>query len=85
MDCKIIFKIFLLFFFSITNSNAIEFQGKFLQGHYIVGITEPEAKIIIDKKVIKVSKDGYFVFGLDRDRKNDVLIKVKKRESPKKL
>ena len=74
MDCKIIFKIFLLFFFSIAYSNAIEFEGKFLQGHYIVGITEPEAKIRIDKKTIKVSKDGYFVFGLDRDRKYDVII-----------
>ena len=74
MDCKIIFKIFLLFFFSIANSNAIKFEGKFLQGHYIVGITEPEAKIRIDKKIIKVSKDGYFVFGLDRDRKYDVII-----------
>ena len=32
------------------------------------------AKIKVDKKNIKVSKDGYFVFGLDRDRKFDVLI-----------
>ena len=65
--------LFLAIIFS-TNAFAIEFKGKFLQGHYIVGITEPEAKIIIDKKVIKVSKDGYFVFGLDRDRKYDVII-----------
>ena len=37
-------------------------------------MTESSAKIIIDKKEIKVSKDGYFVFGLDRDRKFDVTI-----------
>ena len=65
--------IFNIFLFS-TPLNAIEFKGKFLQGHYIVGITDPSAKIIIDKKEVKVSKDGYFVFGLDRDRKFDVLI-----------
>tara|TARA_Y100001970_G_scaffold228572_1_gene283156 strand:- start:2018 stop:2761 length:744 start_codon:yes stop_codon:yes gene_type:complete len=53
---------------------AIEFQGKFLQGHYIIGITDPSANIIIDKKEVKVSKEGYFVFGLDRDRKFDVTI-----------
>jgi murein DD-endopeptidase MepM/ murein hydrolase activator NlpD len=32
------------------------------------------------KKKIKVSKDGYFVFGLGRDRKNDVTIKVLKNK-----
>ena len=57
-----------------TNSYAIEFKGKFLQGHFIIGITEPGTKIIIDKKKIRVSKDGYFVFGIGRDRKFDVTI-----------
>ena len=75
MDCKIISKLILLvFFFSTTNLNAIEFKGKFLQGHYIIGITDPLAEIIIDKKKVKVSKDGFFVFGIDRDRKFDVTI-----------
>ena len=57
-----------------TNSYAIEFTGKFIQGHFILGKTDPKSKIIIDKKEIKVSKDGFFVFGIDRDRKFDVLI-----------
>ena len=74
MDSKIIIKFFILIaLIYSTQLNAIEFKGEFLQGHYIVGLTDPSAKIIIDKK-IKVSKDGYFVFGLDRDRKFDVLI-----------
>ena len=37
-------------------------------------MTDPSSKIIIDKKNVKVSKDGYFVFGIDRDRKFDVTI-----------
>ncbi len=57
-----------------TNLFAIEFTGKFIQGHFIIGKTESSSKIIIDKKEIKVSKDGYFVFGIDRDRKFDILI-----------
>ena len=62
MDSKIIIKlIVLIFFFCSTNINAVEFKGKFLQGHYIIGLTDPSAKIIIDKKEVKVSKDGYFV------------------------
>ena len=75
MDCKIIFRLFfIIILFTSTQLNAIEFKGKFLQGHYIVGITDPSAKIMVDKKEVKVSKDGYFVFGLDRDRKFDLTI-----------
>ena len=75
MDSKITFKFFfLIFFFQTFNLGAIEFKGKFLQGHYIIGITDPSSEIVIDKKKIKVSEDGFFVFGLDRDRKFDVII-----------
>ena len=75
MDSKIIPKLFfVLFFFVATKLNAIEFKGKFLQGHFIIGITDPLAKILIDKKNVKVSEDGYFVFGIDRDRKFDLVI-----------
>ena len=75
MDCKIINKLFLIIIFFIsTHLNAVEFKGKFLQGHFIVGITDPSTQIIIGKKEVKVSKDGYFVFGIDRDRKFDLTI-----------
>ena len=75
MDCKIINKLFFLIIFFISSPlSAIEFKGKFLQGHYIIGITDPNAKIIVGKTEVKVSKDGFFVFGLDRDRKFDVTI-----------
>ena len=75
MDCKIITRLFFLIFcFIPTHSIAIEFTGKFLQGHFIIGKTDPKAKIIIDKKQVKVSEDGFFVFGLDRDRKFDLTI-----------
>ncbi len=57
-----------------TNSFAIEFTGKFVQGHFILGQTESGSQIFIGKNEIKVSKDGYFVFGIDRDRKFDILI-----------
>jgi len=75
MDCKIISRLlFLIIVFTSTHLNAIEFKGKFLQGHFIVGITDPNAKIVVGKKEVKVSKDGYFVFGIDRDRKFDISI-----------
>ncbi len=65
--------LFVAIIFS-TNASAVEFKGKFLQGHFIIGITEPGSKIIVGKKEVKVSEDGYFVFGIDRDRKFDVTI-----------
>ena len=63
--------VFLIFTLPV---NAIEFQGKFLQGHFILGKTNPQARILVGKKEVKVSKDGYFVFGIDRDRKFDLEI-----------
>ncbi len=60
--------------FPLKNSYSLEFKGKFIQGHFIVGKTEPDSKIWIDKKKIKVTNDGYFVFGIGRDRKFDLVI-----------
>ena len=73
MDFKII-RYLIIFLLIQFNSQAIEFEGKFIQGHFILGKTDPRAKIQIDKKNVRVSKDGFFAFGLGRDRKNDVII-----------
>ncbi|WP_440914657.1 M23 family metallopeptidase [Candidatus Pelagibacter sp.] len=72
MDSSVINRFFLIFFFFFTTANAIEFQGKFLQGHFILGKTNPDAKIIVGKKEVRVSQDGFFVFGIDRDQKYDL-------------
>ena len=74
MDSKIIKYILLFVFIFSFEAKSIEFNGKFIQGHFILGKTDPGAKIKIDDKEIKVTEDGDFVFGLDRDRKNDVVI-----------
>jgi murein DD-endopeptidase MepM/ murein hydrolase activator NlpD len=73
MDSSIIHKFFLaLLILTTSQVKAVEFQGKFIQGHFILGKTDPDAKIIVGKKEVKVSKDGFFVFGIDRDRKFDL-------------
>ena len=48
MDCKII-KYFLILFLINFKVFAAEFQGKFIQGHYIIGKTSPGTKVLIDK------------------------------------
>jgi len=68
----------LLLFFLSNNVLAVEFQGKFIQGHFIIGKTESGTKVLIDKKEVRVTNDGFFVFGIGRDRKYDVVITLKK-------
>ena len=84
MDSKII-KYFLLIFFISFKVSAVEFDGKFIQGHFIIGKTEPDSKVKIGKKQVKVSKDGYFAFGLARDRKYDVVITIEKNGVKEKI
>ena len=84
--CSVLKKILLLFFIFLNyQALALEFKGKFIQGHFIVGKTDPKMKIWIDKKKVKVTDDGYFVFGIGRDRKYDVVIKVIKDGETKKV
>ena len=74
------FTIFFLLIFNV--SYAVEFSGDFKQGSFILGKTDPNSKVFIDDREVRVSNDGYFAFGLDRDRKTNVLIKIiNKRET----
>ena len=78
--------IFTLFFLLITTSSfAVTFKGKFIQGSFILGKTEPNSEVFIDKKKVKVTAEGYFAFGLGRDRKNDVVITINKEKIIKKV
>ena len=80
---KILISIFFLFI--TTSSFAVTFNGKFIQGSFILGKTEKNSEVFIDKKKVKVTSDGYFVFGLGRDRKNDVVIKINEKKIVKKV
>ncbi len=86
MDSKVIYRLLLLvaLFFS-TQSFAVEFQGKFIQGHYIIGKTEPGSSIFVDKKKVKVTRDGYFAFGIEKDRKFDITITENSNKIVKKI
>ena len=74
----------IILIFSSSSVHSLEFIGKFIQGHYILGKTEANSKILIDKKEVKVSKDGYFVFGIEKDRKLDIIITENKKKKKKK-
>ena len=71
---KLIFKILFYYIFLSNQLLAVEFFGKFEQGSFILGKTKPKSKVEIDNKEIRLTKDGYFAFGLDRDRRNNIII-----------
>jgi len=77
--------LFIIFFLFFSQLNAVEFKGKFIQGHFIIGKTEPNTKIFIDKIKIKVSKEGYFAFGIGKDRKFDIVITEGNKKIVKKI
>ena len=54
----------VIFIFFSNPSFSIELKGSFEQGSLIIGKTNATNEIFIDKKKIKVSKDGYFIFGI---------------------
>ena len=75
-----------LFFLLITTSSfAVTFEGTFYQGSFILGKADPGSEVFIDKKKVKVTSEGYFVFGLGRDRKDDVVITINKKKIVKKV
>jgi len=75
----------LIFLLITTSSFAASFKGKFIQGSFILGKTMPDSEVFIDDKKVKVTSDGYFAFGLSRDRKNDVVITIDKEKIVKKV
>ena len=76
---------FILILFFTQGASAVEFQGKFIQGHFIIGKTKSGTKVLIDKKEVRTSDDGYFVFGIGRDRKYDVVITLNKDGNKQKI
>ena len=75
----------LVFLLITTSSFAVTFDGKFIQGSFILGKTEPGSEVFIDKQKVKVTSDGYFAFGLGRDRKNDAVITINEKKIVKKV
>ena len=84
MDSKII-KYILIIVLICFKASAAEFTGKFIQGHFIIGKTDSNSKVKIDKLQVRVSKDGYFAFGISRDRKYDLVITIEKDGIKKKI
>ena len=72
---KIFLGCFVLFYLN-TTAHSIEFFGKFTEGGIIKGKASPNSELFLDKKKIKISKNGYFIFGIKKGRAKDIEIKI---------
>ncbi len=75
----IIISLFNLLLSSANAENYIKLPKKALQGELIISqISEynesDQIQILNDKNPLKISKHGYFVFAIDRNRQNNVII-----------
>ncbi len=70
---KIILIKFLIFLnvviYNVAVAENLSLKGDFTQGGIIRGKANPGTKIYLDKVQIKVSKEGWFIFGFGRDYK----------------
>ena len=79
------FKIILIVFFSASNILAAEFFGEFAQGNLILGKSSPGAIVEVDSKKIKVNKDGYFIFGISKNKKKDIVVEIIEKRKKEKI
>ena len=70
-------RLILFFLFFAFNVQAIEFKGSFSQGGLITGKVDQNLKVTVDGKEIKVNNDGYFVFGISRNRVDPIKINIR--------
>jgi murein DD-endopeptidase MepM/ murein hydrolase activator NlpD len=77
--------IFIIMYLISPSVHSLELKGSFYQGNLILGKTEPRSKIYVDKKEVKISKKGFFVFGLNKDRKNNIEIEIIKDQEKRKI
>ena len=66
----------VIIFFIPSSLYALELTGAFNQGNLIIGKIKTGSKVFIDGGEVKVSDQGFFAFGLSKDRKNNVSIKI---------
>ena len=62
------------------HANALDFYGSFTQGGMIKGKADPKSRLFINGKNVKISKEGYFVFGIPRNASQILKVKVQSKD-----
>lgn len=59
---------------------APQLKGSFQQGGMVLGTTEPGARVKLNDRELRVSAEGFFVFGFDRDAQSGDRLTVTARD-----
>ncbi len=62
-----VFVLFVLAFAMPLGAEEIQLEGTFTQGGLVRGAAPPETSITLDGRQLRLSPEGYFVFGFGRD------------------
>jgi murein DD-endopeptidase MepM/ murein hydrolase activator NlpD len=77
MKTTTIFFVSIFFAFSILGAQSIKLFGEAKPGNIVIGQAENVKSITLDKANIPIDKNGYFIFGFDRDAKGTHVLKIK--------
>lgn len=54
----------------------LELDGRFTQGGMVIGRTDPDARVLLGEKRLRVGANGVFVFGFGRDHVRSIALTV---------
>jgi len=66
----------LSFTASFSAQAEIQLSGEIMQGGLIIGKTQPNSEVMLNKRVLPVSVNGDYVFAFSRDDKSEYLLKI---------
>ncbi len=69
--------VFLFSLMSLAPLQAVELQGEMAQGGLIWGqVKEPNTRVLLDGKPVRVGPEGHFVFGFGRDADSKAMLEL---------
>ena len=63
--------------FVLLPAYGLELTGVFKQGGFIMGQTDPKARVFLGDAETRVNEKGYFVIGIPRDQQQNSTVKVR--------
>lgn len=75
---RLTFVFFVLLFATSLPLGAeeIRLDGDFVQGGLVFGATRPDSSVFLDGRALRLSPDGFFVFGFDRNATPDAVLQI---------
>ena len=73
---KKILLLLLLLFSTISIGAQLSLSGSFVQGGLVTGKSPPGTRVMVDGEPVRVSEEGYFLVGFDRDHAATSLVKA---------